>query len=648
MTKVIIKNKNSIAIESFLSSFISIVTLFIISKLLDIFNFLNLFVVLIIVELSYLFLKSKLNKFFIKDIFLKTRLTAFLTYYSYAIVNFDYSAYKYDWLLIGVGANKKSDPMLYVNDYQAAIEHPHIGAHLLINTVIDSEIFSEIFYFLFLVQIHIFALVFLTIFKILKNKNKLNANLQIIYFSPFLTVPFIAGLHTILPWFLPSISGFALASLAVVSYTYNKNFIYIYLILMSLIFVHPFWAALTPVILLTLQFMEKKLFSINSLTIFVFLIGPFYLLPPGNISISEFFALVQSDFLNTIKNTHFFWFSRQVLPVREFFFFPGFYQGILNLLVLIVYFLNIKNVRVFSKSAENNILSILTITSFISFFSVFFQQTIFHDLLITLNFYRVNSLNWIFLPVLLSKIISKANNNFLIYFIFLGSYMVTFSKENYLGLAVLIFLLFIFIKKRKDRNLNLNYQLILLSLNIFLFFTIEQYFSLFNIIFITILIFKNNVSIPDISISPFIFAFCLCISYLGFTDITKTFNMKNEICFNETSINLIQNFVSKEDIVLTQPKLDCFRRDTKRSQIFSIGFLPYNIEQGNWYLNQLIEFENWFGLSSNEILNLAKKNKATHVLINSQHVAAFELLKNYEFITVRNTKYDFYLFELNN
>ena len=226
--------------------------------------------------------------------------------------------------------------------------------------------------------------------------------------------------------------------------------------------------------------------------------------------------------------------------------------------------------------------------------------------------------------------------------------MVTFSKENYLGLAVLIFLLFIFIKRRKDKNLNLNYQLIFLSLNIFLYFTIEQYFSLFNIIFITILIFKNEVSIPDISISPFIFAFCLCISYLGFTDITKTFNMENELCFNETSINLIQNFVSKEDIVLTQPKLDCFRRDTKRSQIFSIGFLPYNIEQGNWYLNQLNEFENWFGLSSNEILNLAEKNKATHLLINSQHVAAFELLKNYEFITVRNIRYDFYLFDLNN
>ena len=110
--------------------------------------------------------------------------------------------------------------------------------------------------------------------------------------------------------------------------------------------------------------------------------GPFYLLPPGNISILDFFDLVQSDFLYITKNTHFFWFSRQVLPVRTFFFYPGLYQGILNLLVLILYFVNIKNVRIFSNSAEKNIMSILTVASFISFY-LFFQSTIFHEFLIT-------------------------------------------------------------------------------------------------------------------------------------------------------------------------------------------------------------------------------------------------------------------------
>ena len=76
------------------------------------YNFLNLFVVLIIVETSYLFFKSRFNTNLIRDTFLKTRFTAFLAYYSYAIVNFDYSSYKYDWLLIGVGANKRKDPTL--------------------------------------------------------------------------------------------------------------------------------------------------------------------------------------------------------------------------------------------------------------------------------------------------------------------------------------------------------------------------------------------------------------------------------------------------------------------------------------------------------------------------------------------------------
>ena len=141
------------------------------------------------------------------------------------------------WALI-----KERIQHLYVNDYQASIEHPHIGAHFLINSLNNSEIFSEILYFLFLIQTHIFAVIFLTIFKILKNRNELFKDNQIIYCAPFLTIPFISGLHTILPWLLPSISGFVLCSLAVITYIYNRNFIYIYLILFSLIFVHPFWA----------------------------------------------------------------------------------------------------------------------------------------------------------------------------------------------------------------------------------------------------------------------------------------------------------------------------------------------------------------------------------------------------------------------
>ena len=56
---------------------------------------------------------------------------------------------------------------------------------------------------------------------------------------------------------------------------------------------HPFWAALTPAILLVLQVMEKRIFSLDSLGIIILLMGPFYLLPPGNISILDFFDLVQ-------------------------------------------------------------------------------------------------------------------------------------------------------------------------------------------------------------------------------------------------------------------------------------------------------------------------------------------------------------------
>ena len=171
--------------------------------------------------------------------------------------------------------------------------------------------------------------------------------------------------------------------------------------------------------------------------------------------------------------------------------------------------------------------------------------------------------------------------------------MITFLKTNYIGLVFLIFLLFTFVEKKEDRVLNLNIQLILLSSNVFLYITIEQYFSFFNIIFITVLIIKNEVKLPSISLAPIFLTSCICMSYLGFTSVTNTLNIESDKCFDETSIQQIQNYVSKEDVVMTKPSIDCFRRDTKRSQIFSFGFLPYNIEQGNWYLNKLSEFENW-------------------------------------------------------
>ena len=58
-------------------------------------------------------------------------MTAFISYFSSAIIGFKYSTFIYDWLLIGVGANKKKFPELYINDYQAGIAHPHIGIHSL-------------------------------------------------------------------------------------------------------------------------------------------------------------------------------------------------------------------------------------------------------------------------------------------------------------------------------------------------------------------------------------------------------------------------------------------------------------------------------------------------------------------------------------
>ena len=162
-------NVNKIMIKknlTFESSFLSILILFTISKLLDIYGLLNLFYLFLIIELLNILFKSKYKSQFFKQLFLKLRMTAFISYFSSAIIGFKYSTFIYDWLLIGVGANKKKFPELYINDYQAGIAHPHIGIHSLINSINDLYYFSEIMFLFFLIQTHLFCIVFSQYLKI--------------------------------------------------------------------------------------------------------------------------------------------------------------------------------------------------------------------------------------------------------------------------------------------------------------------------------------------------------------------------------------------------------------------------------------------------------------------------------------------------
>ena len=635
---------------TFESSFLSILILFTISKLLDIYGLLNLFYLFLIIELLNILFKSKYKSQFFKQLFLKLRMTAFISYFSSAIIGFKYSTFIYDWLLIGVGANKKKFPELYINDYQAAIAHPHIGIHSLINSINDLYYFSEIMFLFFLIQTHLFCIVFLTIFKNLKLKNFNNNKKYFILSSSFLAIPYTSGLHATLPWFLPHIFGFALSSMALIIFLYSKKRRLVFFVLFLLIFIHSYWSALTPLVLLTLQFMKKKLYTLESFLLLCFLLGPLFLLPPGDISITSFFALVRSDFHFITQNPHFFWFSRPITNVKAFFGFSGLYQGFSNLILLIIYCFNIKNIKIFSKSSEVNILSILTIGSLISLTSVFFQNTLFHDILITTNFFRINLFNWIFLPLLLSKILNNKNFNFLIYLIFLGLYFVSYSLNGYIGLISIAMLILIFLDAPIKQNFY-NLKLLFVIFNLLLYFTIEQYIAFFNILFFTCLIIKRNLFIKKVDFQPLVLTALICTSYLGFTQFNNV-NIAVNSCFDKDSTELIQEYVLVEELVLTNPNLDCFRRDTKRSQVFSFGFLPYNVEQGEWYLYQDGVMKNWEDYSHNTLIELAIENKSSHILIKESHRASNELKKIYDFVIIQKsisaTRVDlYYLFRLN-
>ena len=159
-----------------------------------------------------------------------------------------------------------------------------------------------------------------------------------------------------------------------------------------------------------------------------------------------------------------------------------------------------------------------------------------------------------------------------------------------MGLISITILILIFLDVPIKQNFY-NLKLLFVIFNLFLYFTIEQYITFFNILFFTCLIIKRNLFVNKVDFQPLILTALICTSYLGFTQF-NTVNIAVNSCFDKDSTELIQEYVSVEELVLTNPNLDCFRETQKVPSVF-VWVSPYNVEQGEWYLYQDSVMKNW-------------------------------------------------------
>ena len=70
-----------------------------------------------------------------------------------------------------------------------------------------------------------------------------------------------------------------------------------------------------------------------------------------------------------------------------------------------------------------------------------------------------------------------------------------------------------------------------------------------------------------VDFQPLILTALICTSYLGFTQF-NTVNIAVNSCFDKDSTELIQEYVLVEELVLTNPNLDCLGETQKDLSVF--------------------------------------------------------------------------------
>ena len=108
--------------------------------------------------------------------------------------------------------------------------------------------------------------------------------------------------------------------------------------------------------MLTLNFMERKIFDYENLKYLTILAVPVFIVPKGEISILEVLKIFESGFYKDVKNGHFYWFVSNFSSVPKFnlpkteivYQVEGLYAGIVMIIPLLAFSLFFKNIRIFS------------------------------------------------------------------------------------------------------------------------------------------------------------------------------------------------------------------------------------------------------------------------------------------------------------
>lgn len=589
--------------------------------------------------------------------------TVFLMNWSLAITGMEYLVYEFDWNSFGIPINLNNDPTLYSSDILANQEFPHYWIYKISSLLIETNYFETFFFVGFILQNF-----FLTkSFEVLSESSKRNLTKnysQLVLILPLFLYPQISGHYTSLPFFLPAILGFSLAIFNISNFIYKKNHNledYFYLIL--LIFIHPFWSLFIPLYIGLCYLISTEKNILDTAKVLLIFIFSYFLNNLDGISITEIYKSELIEFYKSYIKIHFDW-SGHIGLFFQYELNNFFQQSTLAIIVLVLLF----SKGLFSfKTVESTFYTSLGWISLIIISGNLFYQSMFNNFLIASNFYRIGSVTWFFIGIFILKNVS---NKYLVYLLtiwpllfYLYSTQITYiknidllpnfdfsSKYTYAFIAISIFLLFL-------NKQNLSFRITTLGFLYFYIFYLIDKIQINNYLIVSVglsticylgvhlLTLKKNI---EKSISTLSIYILFLVSTLFTSSLQDNLKYEYKSQISVENILLIKNSTTEKDLILIDPSLSYFRKETKRGVLIDYSLIPYSSKNYEIYktYKTLFNGKNISELTSDEIMNIIYNSNVTDLLLPKGSISEEYFIHKY--VNVDLNKFGYLILDVKN
>ena len=644
-------------LKKFNSEFIFLNGIFIITSIITLMSFLinyfNLFTFfnLLIIQIS-LFVLFKNRKFEKKNKYFKDSMfTTMLICWSLLINGMDYSVFNFDWNGFGIPINLINDESLYFNDILANQEFPHYWIYKLVSIFVDGYAINVIFFSGFVLQNILIVKSFAIIYEKLVNEKSHNLS-ELIILAPIFFYPQISGHFTSLPFFLPSILGFSLAIYNLVNFIFVKERkIEDYLFIFLLIFVHPFWSIFITFYLFLIYIFSKDVGFDETRPLLGLLAISFFLNSFDGISVFQIYGSELVEFYKSYIKIHFNW-SQHVGKIFKLSL-NNYYQHSLLIVYLICLLLK-RNIINF-KTLENTFFTSFGIILLIIVLGNIFYYSNFNNFLIASNFYRIGSLAWFFIGIFIFRLYEGTYIGHILLVLAVLFYLISFNEVfnkqinlipffNFSSNFTYIFFIFGFVLLYTKKK-NFSFFMILLGIIYYLLFyfidkaIFDNYFASSLVLIIFVMLVSYYV-LSKINLSyNFLVYFLLTLFLIATFDIDpliKKSNITYQTQLSSAQINLIKRSTDSKSVILIEPSMSHFRKETQRGILIDYSLIPYSYEnyKNYKYFKSLFNKNRLSELSVEEINHILNNTLVTDLLLPLGSSSEKYFKENYDFVNL--------------